>query len=1270
MVRASTLVPEALGSTRRLELVEPTLQHVHQAFDRSVAFVVGINAYGAGIPTLKTAVPDAEAIGALLEGEHSFTKILLTNREATGDRIRSALGSGLRHELGTELRERDRLLVYFAGHGLSVPSEYGPEGQLLLADADPGDPSTYFAMSELRRLLSALPCRHVLVVLDCCFAGTFRWAGNRVDRQVSARAYRETLDRFVKHRAWQVLVSASHDQTALDAMPPPPTAGPLASGVVSALGASRVETESHSPFAAALLRALRGAADYTKDGLIVAAEIELFVRDAVEHATGVRQTPQLYKLEQHDRGEFVFQVPGTALALGPAPALSPETCPYQGLQPFSSAERGRFFGRAGAVTELVGRVKANPLTVILGLSGSGKSSLLAAGLVPALRETPDWTVIEARPDATPAETLRDLIDVPAGGGIDPGRTLLERVTAWLSVHVSRQLCLAIDQAEGLELLAPADARDRVLGGLAQALEAHDTRLRVVLTLRSEFDPVFRASALAPLWDDAVYVVPVLAHHELREIIEQPARPLELSFEPASLVDTLIDEVLQAPGGLPLLSFALRELHARCAERNTDRLLTQSDYARMGRLSGALAQRASALLRELVAQDPAYQATARRVFLRMVVQRDGEWSRRRAHRDEFVYADSGETQRATTLLTRFRDARLLVFDKDEWEPAHDWLVRGWPMFSMWRTQCGAKTLALQFELGEAAKRWHEQRRVADLWSLDVRLLDARMAMRAPEPWLNARERAFVAASQGRRRLRVYLAAASIALTAIAGLIAWDLYYRPHVAYYRDYVRRWGEPEGIDALTPHEAQGRATSVKLVQHGHWGHVVHIELVRSREELAHANTNGIGTPELGVGQKAAGERMPCQWDFAYESDTDTVSAEVAEDRAGRVLYRLQYLSGPKDRRTAEFLDENGYAARVTRGDAELVEFIRSTEGRDREKRYKLRYGEPATNQDGISIEELEYDEQGHLVLAKFFDQRAKPTRRKDGVAGYRSTFDPRGNQTEVAYFDETGKPTRRKDGVAGYRSTFDPRGNQTEVAYFDEAGKPTRLNDGYAGVRSTFDPRGNQTEVAYFDETGKPTRRKDGYAGVRSTFDPRGNETEVAYFDEAGKPTRINHGYAGYRSTFDPRGNQTEVAYFDEVGKPTRRKDGVAGYRSTFDPRGNQTEVVYFDEAGKPTRLKDGYAGYRSTFDPRGNQTEVVFFDEAGKPTRSKDGHAGYRSTFDPRGNQTEVAYLDESGEPLQLRNGVAVIRTKYDERGDVLETTAVNLAGHSVALPPAGD
>lgn len=521
-------------------------RQVREAFDRSVAVALGINGYVHGIPRLSTAVPDVEAIAVRLERDHGFTTVLRRDAEVTNNSVRALFEHELQALLGGPLGERDRLLVYFAGHGLALPSDRGPEGHLLLSDADPGDPRSFFAMSELRQLIGALPCRHVLIVLDCCFAGTFRWAGQRISRHVPGRAFLETLDRYVRHRAWQVLVSTSHDQEAIDAMRALAAPASPAQTLVDALRAHRAEAEVHSPFATALMRALDGHADYTRDGLITATELELFVRDAVEQATRVRQTPQLYKLEEHDRGEFVFQVPGEPLCLDPAPALSLTACPYQGLQPFGAAERGRFYGRGEAVAALIARVAAHPLTVLLGPSGTGKSSLLAAGLLPALGDDPGWTVLAARPDTTPDTTLRDLIPAPPNVVLALNASVFERITAWLPAHPGQRLCLAIDQAEGLDVLVAPELRDRVLGELAQALEAHGARLRVVLALRSDFEPVFRASRLGPLWDAAVFAIPTLAQHELREIIERPARALELAFDPPGLVDMLINESCRRP----------------------------------------------------------------------------------------------------------------------------------------------------------------------------------------------------------------------------------------------------------------------------------------------------------------------------------------------------------------------------------------------------------------------------------------------------------------------------------------------------------------------------------------------------------------------------------------------------------------------------------------------------------------------------------------------------------------------------------------------------
>jgi hypothetical protein len=174
-------------------------------------------------------------------------------------------------------------------------------------------------MSEVNKALLQLPCRHFLGILDCCFAGAFRWSSLRKAIPVElVTIHKERYDRFIQDPAWQVLTSASHDQTALDAFN---------------LKDDRGQIGSHSPFACALIEALEGKADAfppaepgkpAGDGVITATDLYVYLRDRVEIATearAIRQTPGIHPLNKHDKGEYIFLTPGHALNLPPAPPL-------------------------------------------------------------------------------------------------------------------------------------------------------------------------------------------------------------------------------------------------------------------------------------------------------------------------------------------------------------------------------------------------------------------------------------------------------------------------------------------------------------------------------------------------------------------------------------------------------------------------------------------------------------------------------------------------------------------------------------------------------------------------------------------------------------------------------------------------------------------------------------------------------------------------------------------------------------------------------------
>ncbi len=320
-------------------------------------------------------------------------------------------------------------------------------------------------MSDFYAWLNALSCRHLLVVLDCCFAGAFTWYGRRDVMIVPERLYQEHYDRFVREPAWQILTSAAYDQEALDL---------LDGKALGTRAASRRKNGRHSPFAQALFAALAGAGDLIPrnegDGVVTATELYLYLRNYVElqaaEQAGHYQTPELWPFsrEKHGKGEYIFLVPGHGEpALDPAPALSAKNNPYVGLRSYDATDADLFFGRKALIAELAEVVDSRPLTVVLGASGTGKSSLVKAGLAPHFEQSEgdDFLVLPPmRPGDSPAEILAELLTVhlpgntTLSGNTDPVSAIRLALAGWCDAHSERRLLLIIDQFEELVTLCP------------------------------------------------------------------------------------------------------------------------------------------------------------------------------------------------------------------------------------------------------------------------------------------------------------------------------------------------------------------------------------------------------------------------------------------------------------------------------------------------------------------------------------------------------------------------------------------------------------------------------------------------------------------------------------------------------------------------------------------------------------------------------------------------------------------------------------------------
>ncbi|MEU9085344.1 helix-turn-helix domain-containing protein [Streptomyces sp. NPDC048357] len=441
--------------------------------------------------------------------------------------------------------------------------------------------------------------------------------------------------------------------------------------------------------------------------------------------------------------------PGPGAAAGaerPAdagPAADGE-CPYRGLPAFTARDAGWFFGRERATAELVERVferiGVGPL-MLVAPSGAGKSSLLNAGLVPALRRAGGfpmpgadrWPVVRFTPTAHPLEELLDRAAKALGSDLGvTARELRDRPHALLeAVHrlsdrppggsadrrpPPPRPVLLVDQFEELfTLCSDEDERRafvRVLCALAAsgpAPPAGHAPAVVVLGVRADFSGnCLDLPELAPVFTGGLFVPPPMSLAELRESITRPAELAGLTLEPG-LVPLLLRDVglrddppdRMPSGALPLLSHALMATW-RQREGAT---LTVAGYERTGGIQGAIARTAEEVFARLY---PAEQHTLRRVLVRLVHVAEGTGAARRRMSRTALMEQLADAGPATAALDTFVRARLITMDSDTVEITHEALLHAWPRLRGW-IHADRAGLLIHQQLAHAAAEWEREGR---------------------------------------------------------------------------------------------------------------------------------------------------------------------------------------------------------------------------------------------------------------------------------------------------------------------------------------------------------------------------------------------------------------------------------------------------------------------------------------------------------------------------------------------------------------------------------
>jgi WD40 repeat protein/energy-coupling factor transporter ATP-binding protein EcfA2 len=590
------------------------------------ALVVGINTYQ-HLPLLRAPAHDAEAIAQCLQthGEfrvHRLPEIVQNHQPRIGQKTHVTLRQ-LESALINLFKPKGQhvphtALFYFSGHGMQRDAGI-QEGYLAVSDSAPDVGFSGLSLFWLRRLLQESPVRQRIVILDCCHSGELL---NFLEADPGAKPGTDRL-----------FMAASRDyEPAYEALESP-----------------------YSMFTQAVLDGLHP--QHSETGIVTNHTLTSWVNHALK---GEIQQP----LFESSGSEIILTRSSQTTSIKRGNPSS-EVCPYRGLEFFDEPHAEYFFGRSELTDQLIEKLRSGRFVSVVGASGSGKSSLIRAGLIRELRQGQKfsgsdlWRIRLMTPTEHPLKSLAAVF-------IDPNLSELERAEhlrraeAFLqdgSVGLSQlvraslltssptsigprpHLLLVIDQFEEIFTLCHGphaeQQRQHFFSCLLEAVQNADHSLSIVVVLRADFlGKCSLYSNLAQQIEQNLVMVTPMTYEQIKSTIVKPAQKAGLVCEP-NLVYTMLLDVVGAPGELPLLQYTLSELWKR-RETDTDSgisTLTLDAYTELGGIRGTLQKRATEIFNSLSADE---QIVAKRIFLALTQLGEGtEDTRRRVPKSELV-----------------------------------------------------------------------------------------------------------------------------------------------------------------------------------------------------------------------------------------------------------------------------------------------------------------------------------------------------------------------------------------------------------------------------------------------------------------------------------------------------------------------------------------------------------------------------------------------------------------------------------------------------------
>ncbi|MEH1942832.1 MAG: pentapeptide repeat-containing protein, partial [Nostoc sp.] len=666
------------------------------------ALVVGINTYDR-LKSLNAPAADGEAIAQILQ---QYGEFRVTRLPAVKDKENETIRIGKQTKVSLTQLERaivqlfkpdgkppDTALLYFSGHGLRKNLGI-QEGFLATSEVNPDASNWGLSLQWLRRLLQESEVRQQIVILDCCYSGEVL---NFAEADPGDRGKGRDRCFIAASRGFEVAFEEINSQ--------------------------------HSVLTAALLQGLEPKQDRW-----------------VSNYTLV----DLLNQEHHPFPQRpIFANSGEAINLTRKWNSSPVNstvqvsaiCPYKGLLYFdcTEADANLFYGRTALTDELLEKVRSGNFLAVLGASGSGKSSVVRAGLLYQLQlgrrlsGSDTWQLKIFRPGINPLQNLAlafvesELSDIERASQLAKAEELIAKGAVGLGQLITasqtQRVVLVVDQfEEAFTQCQDITKRQQFFECVLGALQRDDNKLCLIITMRADFFGRCleqEYGGLAKKIQEHLVTVTPMNREELKTAIIKPAQQVNLAVEP-ELVSQMIADVENSPGSLPLLQYTLTELW----QQRTEERLTLTTYSKLGGVRGTLQTRATEVYESLSLEE---QQATKRIFLELTQLGEGtEDTRRQVVQRDLVTSQHPEAV-INRIIQRLADEKLVVTSTLSnqvavVDVAHEALIRHWLLLRKWIEE-SRDVLRQNRKIEAAAIEWRDRRRVKDYLFQGKRLREA-------------------------------------------------------------------------------------------------------------------------------------------------------------------------------------------------------------------------------------------------------------------------------------------------------------------------------------------------------------------------------------------------------------------------------------------------------------------------------------------------------------------------------------------------------------------